>query len=406
MAKKDEKTALPRLRFPEFTAGTEWEEVALGAIAEIKLGKMLDNKKHTTGRLLPYLNNVSLRWNKVDTSNLPQMYFDESELELYGLRAGDVVICEGGEPGRSAVWDGRMPGLKFQKAIHRVRFLVPFDPRLLVYYLETISGTNRFEKFFTGGGIKHLTRESLELLRIPLASPAEQQKIADCLSSLDELIAAQGRKVEALKAHKRGLLQELFPREGETSPRLRFPEFREGLEWKNRAIADACLMQAGKFTTASEIREEPAEHLYPCYGGNGLRGYKETYTHSGKFPLIGRQGALCGNVRLATGKFYATEHAVVASAKKGIIAEWLYYALDRLRLNQFATGQAQPGLSVEVLEKVPVMIPSTEDEQHRIASCLSSLDTLIAAEAEKLEALKTHKKGLMQQLFPDVEEDS
>jgi type I restriction enzyme S subunit len=138
-------------------------------------------------------------------------------------------------------------------------------------------------------------------------------------------------------------------------------------------------MQAGKFVSASEIREENAEGLFPCYGGNGLRGYTSTFTHSGKYPLIGRQGALCGNVKLGLGQFHATEHAVVVTPKDGVAIDWLFYLLDFLNLNQYATGQAQPGLSV---------------------------DDLIAAQTQKLEALKTHKKGLMQQLFPSPEEQS
>ncbi|MCX6973278.1 MAG: restriction endonuclease subunit S [Verrucomicrobia bacterium] len=201
----------PRLRFPEFQNAEEWEEVALGDIAEIKLGKMLDKQKHTTGRLLPYLNNVSVRWNEVNTSNLPQMFFNDSELDRFGLRAGDVVVCEGGEPGRAAVWDGRLPDLKFQKAIHRVRFNVPFEPRLLVLHLENLAGTTQFEMLFTGGGIKHFTRETFAQLKIPLIPHAEQQRIATCLSSLDALITAETRKLEALKTHKKGLMQQLFP---------------------------------------------------------------------------------------------------------------------------------------------------------------------------------------------------
>ena len=216
--KQDDKPALtPKLRFPEFRDAPGWEEVALGEIAEIKLGKMLDGQKQTSGKLLPYLNNVSVRWNEVNTSNLPQMYFNDHELDRFGLRAGDVVVCEGGEPGRASVWDGRLPDLKFQKAIHRVRFNVPFEPRLLVLYLEAIAGTTQFEKFFTGGGIKHLTRETFAQLKIPLISPAEQQRIATCLTTLDDLITAQSAKLSALKTHKRGLMQQLFPSPEEPS---------------------------------------------------------------------------------------------------------------------------------------------------------------------------------------------
>ena len=177
----------------------------------VQLGKMLDGQKHISGKLLPYLNNLSLRWNEVNTSNLPEMYFNDHELDRFGLRTGDVVVCEGGEPGRAAVWDGRLPDLKFQKAIHRVRFNVPFEPRLLVLYLEAIAGTTQFEMLFTGGGIKHLTRETFAQLKIPLASHDEQQRIANCLTSLDALITAQAQTLEALKTHKKGLMQQLFP---------------------------------------------------------------------------------------------------------------------------------------------------------------------------------------------------
>lgn len=201
----------PRLRFPEFQHAGDWTEVALGDIAEIKLGKMLDKQKHTAGQLLPYLNNLAVRWNEVNTSDLPKMYFNDRELDRFGLRAGDVVVCEGGEPGRAAVWDGRLPDLKFQKAIHRVRFSVPFEPKILVLHLENLAGTTKFEMLFTGGGIKHLTGETFSRLKIPLIPHAEQQRIATCFSSLDALLIAETQKLEAIKTDKRGLMQQLFP---------------------------------------------------------------------------------------------------------------------------------------------------------------------------------------------------
>ena len=183
-------------------------------------------------------------------------------------------------------------------------------------------------------------------------------------------------------------------------PKLRFPAFRDTEGWEKQTLTYACQMQAGKFVSASEIKEQNAQGLYPCYGGNGLRGYTATFTHSGKYSLIGRQGALCGNVKIGVGQFHATEHAVVVTPKNGIKGDWLFYLLDLLNLNRFATGQAQPGLSVDVLEKLPIAIPHAPAEQQKIAECLSSVDELIAAQARKVDALKTHKKGLMQQLFP------
>ncbi len=206
-----EGETVPRLRFPDFRDAGEWEWRPLGEIAEIKLGKMLDKKKHRSGHLLPYLNNLAVRWNDFDTSDLPKMYFDIDELEKYDLARGDVIVCEGGEPGRSAVWDGRLSDMKFQKALHRVRFQIQFVPHLLVHYLETIAGAETFESLFTGGGIKHLTRQTFAILPIPVASPAEQGCIANCLSFLDALISAHKEKLDFLKAHKKGLMQQLFP---------------------------------------------------------------------------------------------------------------------------------------------------------------------------------------------------
>ncbi len=206
-----EGETVPRYRFPEFRDTGQWDERPLGQIAEIKLGKMLSGDKQTAGVRLPYLNNISVRWNDINTSNLPEMYFEESDLERFGLRAGDVLVCEGGEPGRSAVWDGRLPDLKFQKAIHRVRFKIPFVPHLLVSYLESIAGTDRFEMLFTGGGIKHLTKETFAELRIPHIPIVEQHRIAACLSALDARVAAESAKLDGLKTHKKGLMQQLFP---------------------------------------------------------------------------------------------------------------------------------------------------------------------------------------------------
>lgn len=187
-------------------------------------------------------------------------------------------------------------------------------------------------------------------------------------------------------------------------PKLRFPEFQNSGEWEVKALKVICQMQAGKFISASEIYEQPDDGLHSCYGGNGLRGFAKTYTHNGKYSLIGRQGALCGNITLATGRFHATEHAVVVSPIGNIYTDWIFYELINLNLNQDATGQAQPGLSVKSLEKIIIKVPVKENEQKKIADCLSSIDELIPVQAQKIDTLKAHKKGLMQQLFPSTDE--
>ena len=274
-------------------------------------------------------------------------------------------------------------------------------------YLDQFRSSRHWERFVTGngdGGVRiRIYYKDLALLSMGLPSLPEQRKIASCLSTLDELIGAQGRKVAALRTHKKGLMQQLFPREGETQPRLRFPKFQDAGDWRDTTIGNVCRLKAGEFVPASDIKDEFQVGLYPCYGGNGLRGYVQSSTHEGLYVLIGRQGALCGNVNLIDGRFHATEHALVVTPNKEFATEWMFYALGDLNLNQFSIGQAQPGLSVGVLNNLPIAVPSNADEQQRIASCLSSLDELITAETQRLEALKTHKRGLMQQLFPSPE---
>ena len=147
----------------------------LGEIAELQLGKMLDKEKHKAGKLMPYLRNVNVRWGSIDTDDLSEMYFEEDELERFGLRSGDVLVCEGGEPGRAAVWNGHKLDIKFQKALHRVRFKTPFEPHLFVFLLQELARNGAIASRSSGTSIKHLTREVFHTLPIPVP-PLEVQK--------------------------------------------------------------------------------------------------------------------------------------------------------------------------------------------------------------------------------------
>lgn len=182
------------------------------------------------------------------------------------------------------------------------------------------------------------------------------------------------------------------------TPRLRFPEFANSA-WYQKKIGDVCRLQAGSFISASSLKKECSNKLYPCYGGNGLRGFVDTFNCDGEFPLIGRQGELCGNVKFVCGRFYATEHAVIVNVAIENCIKFIYYLLIYTNLNRFSVGQAQPGLAVTSLNKIVIVIPQLK-EQQKIADCLTSLDDLITAHEQKRDALKQHKKGLMQRLFP------
>lgn len=397
MKKKSKRTLTPKLRFPEFRDAEGWKHKLLGPYLEDCSSRVSANTnlpvysstREGLKRQNAYFNGRELI-NKNEYGVVPHGCFVYRHMSDDGLfkfnvndTGGDIAVSK-------------------EYPVFRTKGLST------LFLLNILNESPDFKQFAfsqkKGGTRTRLYFAKLCSWTTLLPSLPEQQKIAECLSSLDGLIAAEGRKLAALRDHKNGLMQQLFPQPGQTQPRLRFPEFRDKGEWEEKVLFDACLMQAGKFVAVSDIREQDEEGLYPCYGGNGLRGFTKSRTHDGIHPLIGRQGALCGNVRLARGEFHATEHAVVATPRKGVYVIWLFYMLDRLDLNRFATGQAQPGLSVDVLEKVPIAVPALEQEQQRIADCLTTLDSQIEAQAAKIDALKQHKRGLMQQLFPAAEE--
>lgn len=385
---KDIKRVVPPLRFPEFRDAEGWEEESVEAV--------LDNQS----------SQIALKNIEFVQKGYP-VYGADGSVGLthdYSLSKDYIsIVKDGSGVGRLMLRKGKSSILSTLNSLTS-KDETTYKLNWLYYLMQTIN----LSSYVKGSGIPHIYYADYKKHLIYVPKPAEQTKIADCLSSLDDLISAVTDKIETLKEYKKGLMQQLFPAEGKTTPTLRFPEFQNAGEWRQTTVENICEMQAGKFVSASDIYEKRESEMYPCYGGNGLRGYTYSFTHSGIYLLIGRQGALCGNVTFVDGTFHATEHAVVVTCKEGIVPHWLYYQFTKSNLNQYATGQAQPGLSVEVIKKVDVSIPKDNNkqirkgEQQKIADCLSSVDELIFAQADKLEQLKAHKKGLMQQLFPTL----
>ena len=397
---KDIKRVVPPLRFPEFRDAEGWP-YQNGNI----LFQQTSNRTHNSD--LPILaitqEHGAIPRNMIDYN----VTVTEKSLESYKVvEKGDFIISlrsfQGGieYSAYTGICSPAYIILRNRKDICHLFYAKYFKSHQLINDLN-----KNLEGIRDG---KMVSYKQFSELLLPYPKNNEQQKIAYCLGSLDDLINAVKDKVEALKEYKKGLMQQLFPAEGKTTPTLRFPEFQNAGEWRQTTVENICEMQAGKFVSASDIYEKRESEMYPCYGGNGLRGYTYSFTHSGVYLLIGRQGALCGNVTFVDGTFHATEHAVVVTCKEGIVPHWLYYQFTKSNLNQYATGQAQPGLSVEVIKKVDVSIPKDNNnqirkgEQQKIADCLSSVDELISTQADKLDQLKAHKKGLMQQLFPTL----
>lgn len=402
---KDIKTVVPPLRFPEFSENGEWTIVPLKKHAKlitekaknrnymplsVTSGVGLVSQMEKFGREIAgeqyknyyVINKFDFAYNKSATTSYPEGYISMLKNFDRGAVPNSIFTCFSVD--KNEINPQYLDQL----------FQANFHGKWLRNYIEIGSRAN---------GALSIDSKILLNMLIPLPKLKEQLKIKDCLSCLDDLISAVADKIETLKEYKKGLMQQLFPAEGKTTPAFRFPEFQNKGEWEESTLGDICDMQAGKFVSASEICDVKKDTMYPCYGGNGLRGYTHSFTHFGIYPLIGRQGAQCGNITYAEGKFHATEHAVVVTLKKDIDIRWLYYQLIKLDLNQYATGQAQPGLSVDVIKKVTIRIPKNKNEQQLIACGLFSVDELISTETAKLDQLKNHKKGLMQQLFPKLQ---
>lgn len=161
-------------------------------------------------------------------------------------------------------------------------------------------------------------------------------------------------------------------------------------------LSDVVSMKSGESITAERIT---SEGKFPCFGGNGLRGYTTTFTHDGSYTLVGRQGALCGNVTFVSGRFYASEHAIVVTPKKETDIKFMSYVLYDMNLNQYSESSAQPGLSVKKLLELEYPIPQNKEEQTAIAEALSDIDGLISSLKKLIEKKKAIKQGAMQELL-------
>ena len=205
--------------------------------------------------------------------------------------------------------------------------------------------------------------------------------------------------LERIKAEKEQLINEGKIKRGKKAaktsdtPHYENVPFEVPENWVWATLGDIFTLQAGKNITAKDISEkQDMVHCFPCYGGNGLRGYVSSYNREGRFPLIGRQGALCGNINEANGRFYATEHAVVVDTYCDTNIDWAINVLVYLNLNQYATSTAQPGLSVGTISEVVIPIPPLE-EQQRISQKLNDWFCLI----DQIEQGKTDLQATIKQ---------
>ena len=266
----------------------------------------------------------------------------------------------------------------------------PKDENLDLKYLAYIFQSEvNFNKVITGSAQPQITRQSLLPVIFPLPPTlAEQQRIVNRIETMFAKLDQAQEKAQAVldnfETRKAAILHKAFT--GELTANWRKENGMSDDSWEEKTLGEAMHLQAGKNISANKIsKENNNTNQYPCFGGNGIRGYVDTFNNEGSFPIIGRQGALCGNLNFATGKFYATEHAVVVSCPSTINPIWAYYTLKTMNLNQYATATAQPGLAVSNIVKLNIFVPSLSEQQEIVRI----LDTVLEKESRAKEAAQT-----------------
>jgi type I restriction enzyme S subunit len=389
-----EKSALvPRRRFPEFREAGAWKQQTLADVClQITNGKA-NAEDHEDGGIYPLYDRSEV------VKQSSEFVFDD-----------EAVIIPG-------------EGMRFQPKYHKGKF----NLHQRAYALMQHQGNAQFVYYtmdrFKDTLAKNAVKSTVLSLRLPIIerfglavpSKAEQQKIADCLSSLDELITAETQKLDALNTHKKGLMQQLFPREGEAVPRLRFPEFREAGEWDEKRLGEVGNVRMCKRILKEQTSPQGDIPFYKIGTFGSVpdayisRELFENFRNNYPFPkdgavLISAAGTIGRTVRYDGELAYFQDSNIVwLENDEVLIADCFLLYLYQL-VNWAPSIGAIQRLYNENILGTQVKFPRSITEQQRIANCLSSLDDLITAQSQKIDALKTHKQGLMQQLFPVPDE--
>ncbi|KIP65326.1 restriction endonuclease [Vibrio harveyi] len=291
------------------------------------------------------------------------------------LKKGDFIISNSMSFGRPYI-------LNITGAIHDgwasiSEFSDKLNSDFLYHYLSSQSVQNYWISKINSGSVSNLNADIIKTLPVPIPCPdnpekslAIQAEIVRILDAFTELTAELTAELNLRKKQYNYYRDKLLTSELPSS--------------KTATLGEVLDMRAGRHIKAKDISAiKNTEHKYICFGGNGSRGFVQAYSHDGDYALIGRQGALCGNVKRATGKFYATEHAVVCTPKEEIDIDWIFHMLTFMNLNQYKSQSAQPGLAVGNLANLAINFPPIS-EQKKIAKILNKFDTLTTSLQEGL----------------------
>lgn len=372
-----------------------WEKVKLGEVTESCLGKMLDQKKNK-GSYKPYLANVNVRWGFFDLDNLQEMRFEDDEDEKYGIKYGDLIICEGGEPGRCAIWKEQIPNMKIQKALHRVRVHDIMDFRFVYYWFLLAGKQGALKQYYTGATIMHMPGQKLREVLIDKPPLIVQQRIGAYLETFDNLIENNQKQIKLLEEAAQRLYKEWFVD-------LRFPGYENckivdgvPVEWKKKKldeIADVIMGQSPK----SEFYNKEHKGL-PFHQGVGSYGarFVQDDTYSTSFTKVAEANSILFSVRAPVGRLNITKNKIVigrgiaAINSKSGFQSYLFYALKERFFKDDILGNGAIFASIsknELLNQVFV-IP---DEK-----IMSAYEKIAAALDKKIEVVDMQLQQLVE----------
>ena len=377
---KPTKTLVPKLRFPEFWDAESWKIKPFDELFTIGNGK---DYKHLSSGDVPVYGSGGYMLSVND-----YLYDGES-----------VCIGRKGTIDKPMFLTGKFWTVDTLFYTHSYKVCLPKFVYLIFQNINWLSHNE-------AGGVPSLSKANISKIEVAVPTLDEQQKIAHCLSSIDELITEQTIKIAALKDHKKGLMQQLFPAEGETVPQLRFAEFQDAGEWEMKEVGKVFEVTRGYVLSMGLVKATESEETpFPVYSSqtknNGLAGFYNDYLYESAITWT-TDGANAGDVNYRHGKFYCTNVCGVLINNDGF-ANLCTAALLNSVSKKYVSYVGNPKLMNGVMSKIEIPFPSVP-EQQKISDCLSSIDELITAQIQKLEALKTHKNGLMQQLFPNADE--
>ena len=371
-------------------------DLCASGVAELQTGPF-GSQLHAHEYVLegvPVVSTESIRDRKIDHAYLPQISMGKAaDLARHILKKGDIVFARRGvqATGHTAIVGQRDKGLICGTGAIRLRLKASnafVDPDFLSWALSNQKSIAWFKTNAIGGTMPNLNPAIVRAFDFSVPPLPEQRAIAEALGDVDALLGALDRLIAKKRDLKQAAMQQLLT--GQT----RLPGFSG--EWKVRRLGSISSMKSGVGITNGAIDEHSE---YPCYGGNGIRGFTSRYTHSGRYALLGRQGALCGNVSGVEGSFFASEHAIVVTAFPGTDVQWLTYVLRQMKLNQYTESSAQPGLSVAKVLNLEVRFPLKKEEQTAIANILSDMDAELDALEQRRAKTAALKQGMMQELL-------